>query len=245
MVINNSKIGIKSAAETLGVSLDTLRRWDKNGNLVSERKNKYSYRYYSPEKIEEFLSKQDVFRLAKKWVLKNKGAEPSEIFYCRNSYVFQGRLSRLESDLAKMPGMEFNFSIFSAIAGEIGNNSFDHNLGNWPDVLGIFFAYDLEKREIVLADRGRGILETLKAVRPDLPDDETALKMAFTEIISGRAPESRGNGLKFVRRAVEKNNIDLFFQSGSAVLKIKKNMPGINIKKSAKKFHGCLALIKF
>jgi len=25
-----------------------------------------------------------------------------------------------------------------AIAGEIGNNSFDHNIGNWPDMAGIF-----------------------------------------------------------------------------------------------------------
>ncbi|MDD5528293.1 MAG: MerR family transcriptional regulator [Patescibacteria group bacterium] len=245
MINNEQKIGIKETALILGVSLDTLRRWDKNGKLVSERKGSSEYRYYSKEKIEDFLRKQDVFLLAKKWVLKKKGVEPPEIFYCRNSYVFQGRLSRLESELAKIPGWELNFSILSAIAGEIGNNSFDHNLGNWPDEPGIFFDYAMEKREIVLADRGRGVWETLKAVRPDLADDAAALKMAFTEIISGRAPESRGNGLKFVRRAVEANHLDLFFQSGSAILEMKKPKPDIKIRKSAKNFHGCLALIKF
>jgi hypothetical protein len=229
----------------LGVSLDTLRRWDKNGKLVSERKGLSGHRYYSREKIEDFLSKQDVFLLAKKWALKNKATEPSEIFYCQNSYIFQGRLSRLESELAKTPGLALSFSILSAITGEIGNNSFDHNLGNWPDLPGIFFGYNMEKRKIVLADRGRGVLETLRAVRPGLADDAAALQTAFTEIISGRAPESRGNGLKFVRRALEKNPFSLFFQSGGAILEIKKAKPDFVIKKAKKNFHGCLVLIKF
>jgi len=179
-----------------------LRRWDKSGKLISERRDASGHRYYSREKIEDFLRKQDVFLLAKKWVFKNNGdkrsilseIEAPEIFYCQNSYIFQGRLSRLESELAKIPGLELTFTMLSAIAGEIGNNSFDHNLGNWPDMPGIFFGYDMEKREIVLADRGRGILKTLKAVRPDLKNDAAALQMAFTEIISGRAPESRAWG---------------------------------------------------
>jgi hypothetical protein len=245
MAINDRKIGIKEAASILGVSFDTLRRWDKNGKLVSERKERSGHRFYSREKIEDFLKKRDVFLLAKRWVLKKKGAEPPEIFYCQNSYVFQGRLSRLESELAKVPGLGLMFSILSAIAGEIGNNSFDHNLGNWPDAPGIFFGYDLEKREIVLADRGRGVWETLKAVRPNLADDRAALQTAFTEIISGRSPESRGNGLKFVRKVVERNRISLFFQSGAAILEMKNMKPDLNIGESDKKFHGCLALIKF
>ena len=30
-----------------------------------------------------------------------------------------------------------------AVAGEIGNNSFDHNLGKWPDSPGVFFGFDV------------------------------------------------------------------------------------------------------
>ena len=72
-----------------------------------------------------------------------------------------------------------------------------------------------------------------------------ALKTGFTEIISGRSPESRGNGLKYVREIVVNNDIELFFQTGDAELKIKKNDSDLNIKKSSISFHGCLALIKF
>jgi hypothetical protein len=242
---NTILIGIKEASKILGVSLDTLRRWDKNGKLISEREDSVGARYYSKEKIDTFLRSQDIFSLAKRWVTDKDGNAPADIFYCQNSSVFQGRLSRLESDLSKIPGWDLNFSILSLMAGEIGDNSFAHNLGNWPDVPGIFFAYNNENREIVLADRGRGILKTLRAIRPELINDATALKVAFTEILSGRAPESRGNGLKSVRMVVKKHPVSLFFQSGNAVLKLKKMDQNLNISISEKSFHGCLALIKF
>jgi excisionase family DNA binding protein len=239
------KLTIKEASDIIGVSLDTLRRWDKNGKLSSERSDSSEHRYYSREKINAFLKTLNIFSLSKKWAFADADYEPAEMFYCQNSYLFQGQLSKLEFELSKIPGWEKNFSIISSIAGEIGNNSFDHNLGNWPDVPGIFFAYDMEKRIIVLADRGRGILKTLRAVKPELADDEEALKLAFTKIISGRAPENRGNGLKFVRKAIANNPLSLFFQSGDAVLKMKKNKPDLNIKKSGKNLRGCLTLIKF
>ncbi len=99
------------------------------------------------------------------------------------------------------------FSLLTSVSGEIGNNSYDHNLGQWPDMSGIFFGYDLNKKQIVLADRGLGILQTLKRVRVELKDHESALKVAFTEIISGRKPEARGNGLKYVKNVISKNPI--------------------------------------
>ena len=135
-------------------------------------------------------------------------------------------------------------SLLVAITGEIGNNSFDHNLGNWPDMPGIFFGYDINKKEIVLADRGQGILKTLQRVVPDLNNCRDALSIAFTEVISGRSPEERGNGLKFVRKIVFKNPIDLFFQSGDCQLEIKQNID-IDIEKSKKFIKGCIAIIKF
>jgi len=62
--------------------------------------------------------------------------------YCQTRDIFQARLERMQKDLLGSGKMkEDNIYIISAIAGEIGNNSFDHNLGNWPDVPGVFFAY--------------------------------------------------------------------------------------------------------
>ena len=136
-------------------------------------------------------------------------------------------------------------SLIASAAGEIGNNSFDHNLGNWPDVMGTFFAYDMGKRRIVLADRGVGVLTTLRHIRPELTNEAQALRVAFTEYITGRAPEHRGNGLKYVVDALSQAKASLFFQSGDAILHIDKAKTGVIIKKSAVAIHGCLALIEF
>jgi hypothetical protein len=236
---------IKEAADFLGVSALTLRKWDESGKLKPisiDPKNKY--RFYSKPQLEKFIE-ENVFVFAQKWVKKSTAAVLPDFFYCQNTSVFQARLYRLNSDLEKTFGLNGFFSLIVAMAGEIGNNSFDHNLGNWPDMPGIFFGYNLIKKEIVLADRGRGILETLKMARPNLNSDSEALKVAFTEVVSGRAPESRGNGLKFVKKNTENNPISLFFQSGEAELNLAGYNSSLSIKKSLSPFHGCLALIKF
>ncbi len=245
--MNSKLFTISEASKMVGVSIQTLRRWDDTDKLVSIRKKPSGHRYYSKDVIDEYMKNhiKDLFKIARNWVISDSGNEPLPDFYCQNSFVFQSRLSRLESDLGKIKGLEKTFTLISVIPGEIGNNSFDHNLGNWPDIPGIFFAYDLKKRNVILADRGQGILATLKKVRPELANHKDALRVAFTEIISGRAPESRGNGLKFVKNVVMNNEINLLFQTGDAKLEIKKGDSELNIKKLDITFHGCLALIKF
>lgn len=233
---------IGETAKILGVSIETLRRWDKSGRLFSIRKKPGGNRYYLRKNIEIYL--RDLFQLAKKWIFNKAGIEPQEQFYCQTSYIFQARLIKLENELKNVVGLENTFPLIVAIAGEIGNNSFDHNLGNWPDIPGIFFSYDLNKKYIVLADRGQGVLATLKRIKPELADDQSAMRVAFTEIISGRAPEARGNGLKFVRQVIADNPISLFFQTGDAELNIEKNNAQLNIKKSDVYLRGCVALIK-
>lgn len=238
---------ISQASEMVGVSIQTLRRWDDSGKLSSVRKKKTGNRYYRKDEIDEFIRSnlKDLFSLAKSWVASESENELPPSFYCKDISVFQARLSRLEMDLGRIKKLEIIYPLITAITGEIGNNSFDHNLGNWPDMSGIFFAYDLSKRYIVLADRGQGILTTLKKVKPDLAGHEEALKTAFTEILSGRAPEYRGNGLKFVKEIVETNEMGLIFYTGDAKIKIQKNNFELNIKKSNIHLQGCLALINF
>lgn len=239
---------ISQTAKAFGVSIQTLRRWDDAGKFRSVRKGTTGHRYYKKDDIDDYIKnniKRLLFKLAKGWVISDSATELHPDFYCSDSSMFQARLSRLEGDLGEIRELGETFPLISAITGEIGNNSFDHNLGNWPDAPGIFFAYDLSRRKIVLADRGQGILATLKKVRPKLSTHRDALRVAFTEIISGRAPEYRGNGLKFVRNVVADNEISLFFQTGNAQLKIAKNSPDLKIKKSNVHMRGCLALIKF
>jgi hypothetical protein len=137
-------------------------------------------------------------------------------------------------------------SLVTAVAGEIGNNSFDHNLGNWPDIPGLFFGYDLSKRVVVLADRGVGIRSTLSRVRPDLKDDAAALTVAMTEFVSGRTPEQRGNGLKFVRTVAIENPIGIALQSGVAIATIEKEDPKrLRVNLADRNIRGVLARIEY
>ena len=145
----------------------------------------------------------------------------------------------------QMPGFEKLYSLIVLIAGEIGDNSFAHNLGKWPDTAGIFFGYDLTKHIIVLADRGLGILETLRRVRPQLSSHVAAVEVAFTEFISGRAPEKRGNGLKLVREVVTDQPIDLFFTSGDAEVRMKGSDKVFRVTRGQRIVRGCLAKIEF
>lgn len=234
-------LNIGQASEILGVSIDTLRRWDKSGKLAAIRKEGGTHRYYREKDLEIFAS--DLMRFASEWI--QDGVEFPDTFYCPTSSIFNARLTKMEYELMQKPGFERLYSLIVLIAGEIGDNSFAHNLGKWPDTAGIFFGYDLNKRVIVLADQGLGILETLRQVRPELPNHIAAVEVAFTEFISGRAPERRGNGLKLVREVVTEQPIDLFYASGDAEVRMKGSDKVFRVTRGRRALRGCLAKIEF
>jgi len=240
---DNDLISITEAAEMMGVSVGTLRRWDDSGRFPSLRDKPGGNRRYFRKTIEVYLS--NLLTLATDWI--SSGTEIPPTYYCDTSALFQARLQKMQSELLNTNNEEIITitPLVVAVAGEIGNNSFDHNLGQWPDIPGVFFGYDLNKRQVILADRGQGILQTLKRVRPNLVDDKKALEVAFTEIISGREPEERGNGLKFVRSVVVNNLIGLHFQSGNAQLDLKRDSSDLHIRTAAHYYRGCLAFISF
>ena len=234
-------VPISKAAELLGVSLDTLRRWDKDGSFPSI-KSPGGHRYYSRIQIE--LHRNDIFALAKRWASADVPVPPPVDFYCSSQAVFQSRLMKMEKVISLDAVVIPWFSLIVAATGEIGNNSFDHNIGNWPDVIGIFYAYDTRKKEIVLADRGRGILKTLQHVKPTLKTNADALLTAFTEVLSGRAPEARGNGLKYVKSITDQYPMSLRFQSGNAEVIL---LPGkeMQIHEVDNSIPGCLVGLKY
>ena len=240
--MNSDLLTIGETAKKLGVSIDTLRRWDKSGKFSSVRLSSGGNRYYRKSDVDLFI--KEPLTMAKNWVNSVTAFEPDQKYYCKTRDVFQARLESFQSELLKVKNNTYA-SLVSAIAGEIGNNSFDHNLGNWPDILGVYFCYSLSERKIILADRGLGILFTLRKVRPELKSHKEALKVAFTETISGRAPESRGNGLKFVRNIITRNPINLTFQTGDAFLKLQQGNQNLEIEILAKLIRGCLAVIEY
>ncbi len=240
--MQNKLISIGDAAKLLGVSIDTLRRWDLAGRLQSIRNGSRGHRYYRQSDIEQYL--QDVHTIARHWVEASRAADPNSNMYCQTRDVFQGRLEQFQSQLARIAPLT-TVSLITAAAGEIGNNSFDHNLGNWPDIPGILFSYDIQNKNVVLADRGLGILATLKRVRPELTGADEALKVAFTETISGRFPEARGNGLKFVRSIIVDNPFTLYFQTGDAYLYLKQHDKDLTVRHAKTLITGCFATIGF
>lgn len=165
--------------------------------------------------------------------------------YCETRDIFQVRLDKMVSSLLNTEKLsEDDIYVIAAIAGEIGNNSFDHNLGSWPDIMGVFFGHELTGRElkIALADRGQGLLATLKRVKSELKNDGQALFTAFNERISGRAPEPRGNGLKFVKENIKDRKMRLLFMSGFALAELNDKM---TIKEANDNIRGSLAIISF
>jgi len=242
MMKSKNLLSIGEAATFIGVSINTLRTWDSRGKLKALR-SPGGHRYYSKEQLEGFVS--DIESIARVWAESPMAQELSPDQYCATHDVFKARLDTMAVVLDRDDGTKSMAPLITAVAGEIGNNSFDHNFGSWPDVPGIFFEYNTDKRIIVFADRGLGIRATLLRVRPELKDDRDALTVAFREHVSGRAPEQRGNGLKFVHDVAIKYSVGVSLQSGTAVADIAKEKGRFEVELAGRNIRGTLAKITY
>lgn len=192
------------------------------------------------------LMENDIIKKAWKWL----GSKSGEQFlgddeYCPSRDIFQGRLDKVRLAFERSEKDDLNSAyLLIAVIGEIGNNSFDHNLGHWRDASGIYFRVDEKNRVVVLADRGQGILSSIKNVSPDVKNDMEALEVAFTKKISGRFPEKRGNGLKFVANVAKETNIEVVLYSGKARTSVNKN-DGLNFDAEPREVKGVLTIIKY
>jgi hypothetical protein len=142
---------------------------------------------------------------------------------CASRDIFRARIDRFYRELLKTKWSDEQCALISAIVGEVGNNCFDHNLGQWKDDPGCWFDYEISRSMvcIVIADRGQGVLSSLQRVDPGLGTDQEALETAFSKVISGRSPEKRGNGLKFVRQVINGHPArGMVFLSGNGKMNI-------------------------
>lgn len=132
--------------------------------------------------------------------------------------------------------------LLGAVIGEVGANTFDHNFMFRSDVpKGLFFDCESEPDFIYLCDFGAGLKTTLSRVVKSIENDSQAISTAFTEMVSGRAPEMRGNGLKFVITSVIQNGWSLYYQSGNAVCNADKD--GYYFSESDYYHDGCFCII--
>jgi hypothetical protein len=140
--------------------------------------------------------------------------------------------------------IETNKYLEAAIIGEIGSNTFDHNFvfeNNFPR--GVYCNLSYNQKYVVLADFGKGVKKSLSLVQPSIKSDAEAIEIAFTKRISGRSPEQRGNGLKFVSETIQQNNWHLYFQSGTGCCSIDNAEKLFFINNIS--VLGCLAIINF
>ncbi|MDR2429206.1 MAG: hypothetical protein LBD62_05300 [Candidatus Margulisbacteria bacterium] len=154
--------------------------------------------------------------------------------HCRQRDIFNARLDNFR--------LETNNHFLIAVCGEIGNNTFDHNSGDWRDIVGLYFHWQIQGFAIFL-DCGKGVRKTLSSVVPNIASDKNALQIAFTERVSGRSPEKRGNGLKFVAKVMTAQKWDLYFQSGTGFCEITNG--NMSFGNTASPVFGCLALLKY
>lgn len=240
--MDTQKTRIGEAAKILGVTVQTLRNWEKSGRLRPER-SAGGQRYYDLQELQRFAL--NLKELGWAWATSAQAPLLPDEYYCERHDRFTSRLSKMGALFMGSGMPEDIASLLTLVAGEIGDNSFAHNIGNWPDTPGIFYAFDIGKRIIVLADRGRGVKATLLPVRPEIATDQEALRVAFTEIISGRSPEKRGNGLKVVRIVAESQAIGLLFHSGVGILQIPKDPGPMRIATADSNVRGTYAIIIF
>lgn len=184
-----------------------------------------------------------LLKKAIEWVDKPSGdGFLSDREYCPTRDIFQARLDKFRIQLEQNGFIDAPLLV--AVAGEIGNNSFDHNVGSWRDIAGVYFDVDYNGHAIIISDRGQGIKTTILRVKREIQSDREAIQVAFTEKISGRSPEQRGNGLKFVKKVVEDKNwhIELLSGQGSA----KTNEKGkVDFYDTEHTVFGCITLVKF
>ncbi len=184
---------------------------------------------------------RDVFAWA--WAASNPPADPA--FLCETRDAFSARLERLRAEHRAVVS-DAQANLMNAVLAEIGGNSFDHNLGQWRDVQGVYLADAVTERDgiVVIADRGQGVRTTLqRAVTGTLASDLDALRLAFLQRITGSVGERRGNGLKYVREIVREHDMGLSFQSGNGLYET--GPDGDTWQEVGGIVHGCVAILRF
>src|SRR3989338_4782583 len=130
--MKEEEIRIGGAAKILGVTTQTLRNWEESGKLTPQRSSG-GHRYYKLDDLRRFAL--DIEKLGWAWAASAQPPEISDDYYCGRQDRFTSRLEKMSAILLRSLGKnsEDLVSLLALVAGEIGDNSFAHNFGNWPD----------------------------------------------------------------------------------------------------------------
>jgi len=156
------------------------------------------------------------------------------LMFCKYRDEFNAKLEHFLKMFRNFGLSEADSQRATAVIGELGNNVFDHNLGNWPTpIVGALIAgqnYPTYKRvEITIGDPGVGFYESLTKAFPDIKSDMDAIKKGL-EGNTGRVGEERGNGLKLIQKWTINNfSGQVMIHSGDGLAIVAKD--GIQLRK--------------
>jgi hypothetical protein len=212
-VFNNHKINLKDVTfcDSWAVGMVCLKAIENMGEadkeLIvpdSESILSYSKRMHFDVFMEGLTYKEFLEDYKKVVFTERENLNIHEIMHCSFRDELAGRLSSKIRLMFRDFGMnKEEEQRVTALVGELGNNVFDHNEGEWPTSFrgAIIIAQrypQLRKIEVVVADAGVGFLGSLKTYDPAPKDDVEAIKLGLLGI-TGRAGERRGNGLKTIQ----------------------------------------------
>lgn len=189
---------------------------------------KYLRRMHFGDILEELGYSEEARMLNAIRMPENDNYNIQEILHCKHRDEFDGKLERFITMFQHFGLNEDDARLATTLIGELGNNTFDHNLGSWPtDVSGCIITAQnwpkLKKIQFAIADPGVGFLGSLKAAFPELKTDIEAIKKGMAGN-TGRIGEIRGNGLKLIQEWTIKDFCGkVSIQSGEGLVSVDKN----------------------
>jgi hypothetical protein len=214
------------------ICLLLVKKHNNNDKEIILPKSSEALFYLRRARLHEILKKlsynQSADFLEKIFVNEKDNLNIQEIIHCNFRDEFNARLERFGKIFMNFGLRENDARLVVALIGELGNNVYDHNLGNWPtDISGCFITaqnYPQKKcLEFVIGDPGIGFLGSLKANFPGLSDDISAIKHGLAGN-TGRINEDRGNGLKFIQNwTLENFSGNILIHSGKGLVFLDKD----------------------
>lgn len=245
-VVNLSEVGFLDPWTMVLVCLLLIERHNSSDKKVvlpkSEELLKYLRRMRFNDILNELGYNAEAELLERIQVPERYNMNIHEITHCSSRDQFDGRLGRFISMFQHFGLDENEAKRATSVIGELGNNTFDHNLGNWPtDIGGCIIAaqnYPNFKRiQVVVGDPGVGFFGSLKAAFPELKSDIEAIKKGLAGN-TGRIGEVRGNGLRIIQNwTIDNFSGILAIHSGEGFVRVDKE--GIKDKK----VHGILGTL--
>lgn len=183
------------------------RKSNPNKKLIlpsNKETNSYLKRMHFDKILAELDYAEAKEKLAKIQIPERDNINIHEFMHCYYRDEFNARLGRFIVMFKNFGLSESDAQRATALVGELGNNVFDHNLGNWPTTISrcIIAAQhypNTHSIEIAVGDPGVGFYGSLKTAFPTVSNDIEAIKLGLAGN-TGRVGEIRGNGLKLIQQ---------------------------------------------